>query len=121
MAASQKYVAARPTNAPIVRQAGEKLCDNCFMTRRLHMIISGDVQGVGYRAWVLRWVKGKPITGWARNRQDKTVEVVAEGPQANLETLKRACQRGPEVAWVERVDATFLRASGEFIDFHVLY
>ena len=89
--------------------------------RRVHLIISGDVQGVGFRAWVLRLAQSKPITGWVKNRKDRTVEIVAEGPRVELEDLVKACQHGPEVAWVEKVDIQWLEGTGEVANFQVVY
>ena len=89
--------------------------------RRVHMIISGDVQGVGFRAWVLRWIKGKSITGWVKNRQDGTVEIVAQGSETDLQALVDACHKGPEVAGVQDVAMEWHRAIGDFAGFEVLY
>ena len=88
---------------------------------RVHLIISGDVQGVGYRSWVAREAKNRRSTGWVKNREDDTVELVAEGSKSDLEELIQACQHGPEVAWVEHVDVIWENATNEFTVFEVLY
>jgi acylphosphatase len=89
--------------------------------KRIHLIISGDVQGVGYRTWVRGIAKKLRITGWVKNREDGAVEVVAEGLISDLETFVTSCRRGPEVAWVEHVDVTRQEATGEFPGFEVIY
>lgn len=89
--------------------------------KRIHCIISGDVVGVGFRAWVRRFAQDNHVNGWVKNRKDKTVEIVAEGEKEALDKLIVLCQKGPDVSWVERVDITWLPATGEFIDFCVLY
>ncbi|MBI5619897.1 acylphosphatase [Candidatus Gottesmanbacteria bacterium] len=89
--------------------------------QRVRLIISGDVVGVGYRAWALRAAQSKGLVGWVKNRQDRTVELVAEGPRQDLEELVKQCQHGPEVAWVEKVDAEWGKATGEFMGFAVVY
>jgi len=89
--------------------------------KRVHLIISGDVVGVGYRAWVLRQAQDLRLSGWVKNRGDKTVELVAEGEKQALEKFIASCKKGPDVAWVEHIDITWLRASGEFVDFAVVY
>jgi acylphosphatase len=89
--------------------------------KRVHLIISGDVQGVGFRAWVLRYSRQISCTGWVKNRDDGTVEITAEGPRGELEELIAHCQHGPEVAWVERVDVNWSDATSEFHRFEVLY
>lgn len=88
---------------------------------RVHIIISGDVQGVGYRSWVLRFVRSKQLTGWVKNREDGAVELVAEGAKHELDELVSACQHGPEVAWVEHVSVSWEAATNEFAGFEVLY
>lgn len=89
--------------------------------KRVRLIISGDVHGVGFRAWALRFAQGKLLTGWIKNRSDGTVEVVAEGSHNVLKDFVAACHHGPELAWVKKVDATWTRASGEFVNFSVVY
>jgi len=89
--------------------------------KRVHCIISGDVQGVGFRAWVLHIARDKHLVGWVKNREDGAVELVAEGPRDFLEEFVTVCQHGPEVAWVEHVAATWGEATKEFIGFEVVY
>jgi len=61
------------------------------------------VQGVGFRAFVLREARALALTGWVRNRMDGTVEVLASGGQAALETLVARCREGPRAARVSEV------------------
>lgn len=89
--------------------------------KRVHCIISGDVVGVGYRAWVLRQAKALGLVGWVKNRDDKTVELMAEGNPSDLKELLSRCRRGPDVAWVEHIKMKWLPVSGEFFDFAVVY
>lgn len=89
--------------------------------KRVHLVISGDVQGVGFRAWALRYAQSKSLIGWVKNRQDGRVELVAEGSRQELEELIKRCQRGPELAWVKQSDISWSDATGEFVDFRVLY
>jgi len=89
--------------------------------KRVHLIICGDVVGVGFRAWVLRQAQDNHLNGWVKNRDDKTVELVAEGEKAVLEKFIIGCKKGPDVAWVKHVDIKWLPASGEFLDFAVVY
>lgn len=89
--------------------------------KRIHLIISGDVQEVGYRMWVLRRAQDLRLVGWVKNREDGMVEVVAEGPKKQLEKLTDACKRGPDIAWVEKVDAVWEDAINELESFNVVY
>jgi acylphosphatase len=57
---------------------------------RLHVIVRGRVQGVGFRAFVVDSGLALGVTGWARNRWDGSVEVVAEGPRmSNVTELEQ--------------------------------
>lgn len=89
--------------------------------KRIHLIISGDVQGVGFRAWAHRYARGKSLTGWVKNREDGTVEVVAEGVKKDLEELVKRSKQGPEIAWVKSVDVIWEEASGGLVGFEVVY
>lgn len=90
------------------------------MNQRIHLIISGEVQGVGFRSWTRRQARELSLTGWVTNRDDGTVEVVAEGPRAVLEQLEQRCHTGPEVSWVSQVDVRWEQATHEFPDFTVI-
>lgn len=91
------------------------------MSARVHLIVSGSVQGVGYRAWVERQAGELELTGWVKNRIDETVELVAEGRRADLTTLIKRCRQGPAGAHVERIDVSWKRATGELAAFEVVY
>ncbi|MGH9259436.1 MAG: acylphosphatase [Acidimicrobiales bacterium] len=67
-------------------------------------IVRGRVQGVGFRWFVWREAERLGLAGWAHNRPDGAVEVVAQGPEAALENLDRALARGPEAARVDGLD-----------------
>ena len=89
--------------------------------KRVHLIISGDVQGVGYRAWAIREANKLELVGWVRNRSDGAVEIIAEGPKDKLDELVTRCQDGPDVACVEKVETTWDRVTGEYVTFGVVY
>jgi acylphosphatase len=79
-------------------------------------VVSGRVQGVGYRYFVLRQADVLGVSGYARNRADGAVEVVAEGKDAALADFEARLREGPafaEVANVER-EAIAERGSGGF-------
>jgi acylphosphatase len=68
-------------------------------------VVQGHVQGVGYRYFVLRQASQLGVSGFARNRKDGGVEVVAEGGDAALADLESRLREGPafcEVTSVER-------------------
>ena len=86
---------------------------------RLHAIIEGRVQGVGFRAFVQTIAADLGLTGWVRNRWDSSVEVVAEGEEARLNRLEAALRRGPSGAYVTDVHSDRETATGEFRRFSV--
>ncbi len=69
-------------------------------------LVSGRVQGVGFRWFVMREAHRLGLHGFARNLRDGSVEVVASGTAAALQALEHALGRGPAMAQVERVEKT---------------
>ena len=86
---------------------------------RLHMVISGRVQGVFFRGATLDEAFALGLTGWVRNRPDRKVEIVAEGKRRNLEMLRAWAHQGPSSARVENVDAEWAEYTGEFSGFRI--
>ncbi|MGJ0395357.1 MAG: acylphosphatase [Methylocystis sp.] len=67
----------------------------------IRLIIEGRVQGVGYRAFLVREALALQLAGWTRNRRDGAVEAVAAGPRPALDALIDAARRGPRLARVD--------------------
>lgn len=76
-------------------------------------LVQGRVQGVGYRYFVLRQAEALGVTGFARNRPDGTVEVVAEGPEPTLRDFEGRLREGPAFAQVEGLDRTPITPRGD--------
>lgn len=87
--------------------------------RRVHTIVTGTVQGVGYR-WSTRMRAGElGVSGWIRNRRDGTVEAELEGPDDAVEQLLDWMAEGPSGARVgERQVSDVAPVGGS--DFEVL-
>jgi acylphosphatase len=79
---------------------------------RLHGIVTGDVQGVGFRYFLIRRAQALGLEGWVTNRDDGAVEFVAEGRRADLEQLERAAKEGPRMARVATVEVNWSSAIG---------
>jgi len=91
------------------------------VTSRLQAFISGKVQGVSYRGFVLRAARDLGLTGWVRNLYDGRVEVLAEGERAKLETFLEQLAAGPPAARVEDIDIRWRDGTGEFCDFKIAW
>ncbi len=87
--------------------------------KRLHLYVSGLVQGVFFRARTCDQARALGLSGWVRNREDGRVEIMAEGDDATLAQFLTGCHRGPTLARVTAVDVHEEPASGEFPDFAI--
>jgi len=70
----------------------------------IRLVISGRVQGVGFRAFVERQARRRGLQGWVRNRRDGTVEALLIGEESALGEMEAACRRGPSLAAVTGLD-----------------
>jgi acylphosphatase len=76
------------------------------------IVVHGNVQGVGYRYWLVRTARSRDVTGWVRNRPDGTVEALLEGDAGAVDALVHACEDGPRGASVSRVDVSEIAPIG---------
>jgi len=70
------------------------------------LAISGRVQGVGYRDWLMREALRRGLQGWVRNRPDRSVQALVAGDAEAVQAMITACQRGPLLARVTAVTET---------------
>ncbi len=89
--------------------------------QRAHLMISGVVQGVTFRASTQEQALARGVKGWVTNLADGRVEAVFEGPTDAVEALVSWCHEGPPRARVDNVDVTYEAARGEFESFEVRY
>jgi acylphosphatase len=75
-------------------------------------VISGRVQGVGYRYFAEDQARAENLAGHVRNLPDGRVEAVAEGEEDSVQRFERALHRGPRSAIIERVDAETILPEG---------
>ncbi|MCD8486077.1 MAG: acylphosphatase [Desertifilum sp.] len=71
---------------------------------RTHVLISGKVQGVGYRFSTVEMAQRYGVKGWVRNLPDRRVEAVFEGEPEAVESLLNWCHQGPPAAVVDAVE-----------------
>jgi acylphosphatase len=88
---------------------------------RVHVIISGYVHGVFYRASTQEMAVRLGLKGWVRNLPNGDVEAVFEGSLDKLRNAVQWCCEGPPGARVDKVDEKWLDYSGEFSGFNVRY
>lgn len=74
------------------------------MNATQRMIVSGKVQGVGYRNWTIWTANALGVTGWVRNVEDGRVEIMASGDDKALDAMVEACRQGPMLARVDDIE-----------------
>ncbi len=91
------------------------------MNKRWHILVSGKVQGVFYRATAAEVARSMGLKGWVRNLPDGRVEIVAEGDSDALNQLLAWCRRGPKMARVDEVRVEEVPVAGNSEGFVVRY
>ncbi|MCF8129918.1 MAG: acylphosphatase [Deltaproteobacteria bacterium] len=86
---------------------------------RAHVMISGRVQGVFFRAETQEKARDLGLSGWVRNTQDGRVEAVFEGDGNAVEKMLQWCEKGSAGARVENVNVNYEKYVGEFQSFSV--
>jgi acylphosphatase len=86
----------------------------------VHLIISGEVQGVCYRASARDEAERLGVVGWVRNLPDGNVEAEVEGPEELVAEFIQWCWKGPPASVVSDVKAERAQPSGQFRRFGIL-
>jgi len=87
--------------------------------QRLHVLVEGHVQGVGFRYFAMDQARRLGLNGWVRNLPNGCVEAEAEGPREDLLVFLEALAEGPAGSVVRKVRPEWLPASGEEFGFRV--
>lgn len=87
--------------------------------QRIHLVISGRVQGVSFRMSAWEQAQRIGVTGWVKNLPDGRVELVAEGDETSLRQMLAWAQLGPRFAHVDQVEVDESAATGEFSNFDI--
>ena len=90
------------------------------MFKSIHLLITGSVQGVFYRARTKEKAEEFSLTGWVKNTSDNKVEILAEGKEENLKKLIKWCHNGPKNAIVKDVKIKWGSFENEFDQFEIL-
>jgi len=86
---------------------------------RVHMRVSGRVQGVGFRAHVEYYGLQIGVTGWARNVGQDSVETIAEGTRLQIDKFIAMVKQGPRASRVDEARVEYEPVTGEFTGFGV--
>jgi acylphosphatase len=89
------------------------------MTDRLHVVVEGIVQGVGFRYSTHHRAVALGLTGWVRNLADGRVEAEFEGARPELERMLDWCQAGPRFAQVSKIEATWETGEPKYSGFQL--
>ena len=89
--------------------------------KRVHITITGKVQGVAFRAKTRNEAIRNHVSGWVKNLPDGSVEAVFEGATEDVDRIVDWCRIGPSLAVVERVVAVEGSYSNAFKDFSIRY
>jgi acylphosphatase len=88
---------------------------------RIHVWVSGVVQGVGFRYFAVRKARESGISGWVRNTPKGKVEIVAEGEKWQLEEFTQNVKIGPSLSSVTGTEVKEEEYQGEFEGFEVRF
>ncbi|NTU80558.1 MAG: acylphosphatase [Chloroflexales bacterium] len=88
---------------------------------RAHVLISGRVQGVSFRAYARDRAREASVEGWVRNLSDGRVEMVFEGTRPAVQRLVSWCYSGPTHAQVEKVEVAWEEPTGKEGGFSIVW
>lgn len=88
--------------------------------RQVHLIVSGKVQNVWFRAETKKKADSLGVVGWVKNLDSGEVEVYASGPETKLKELVQWCHQGPPKARVVQVKVEWDINVGSFHTFEIV-
>ena len=92
-----------------------------MIQKRIHIFVTGRVQGVFFRQSTRVMAIKNHVNGWVRNLDDGRVEIVAEGETQNIDNLKNWCKTGPANSRVDEFEFSEEDFTNEFENFQVKY
>ena len=92
-----------------------------MVLKRIHIFVTGRVQGVFFRQSTRVMAIKNNVNGWVRNLDDGRVEIVAEGEESNINALADWCKTGPANSCVDEFELSEENPTGEFENFEVRY
>jgi len=95
--------------------------DSGSACKRVRVLFSGNVQGVGFRYATIHIARQYEVSGYVKNLDDGCVEVVAEGDERTLREFVAAIESGPLRHYIRSAAAEFGVPRGEFKNFDIRY
>ena len=89
--------------------------------KRIRIFVYGKVQGVFFRYHTRRKAQSLGIKGWVKNREDGSVEILADGMEETLKNFVRWCRLGPPDARVEKIEIIEEKIKEKINDFEIIY
>ncbi len=86
-----------------------------------HVVITGKVQGVFFRAYTKDAAEKYMITGWVRNKRDGTVEAVIKGERENIQQMMQWFHTGSPASSVKKIIMEDQKSLSDFTDFDIMY
>ncbi len=87
---------------------------------KAHIFVSGFVQGVGYRQFVLRQAQDYNLTGWVTNLPDGRVEILFQGDKNTIQKAIEECRKGPFLSEVEDIAVDWTEDGQDYNDFKII-
>jgi acylphosphatase len=91
------------------------------MNAQAHIIVSGLVQGVGYRFFAQRQARHLNLKGWVKNLYTGEVEILAEGERSRIELLIKALRTGNPYANVRNIQLNWQPFTGKYTGFDITF
>ncbi|MBN2103168.1 acylphosphatase [bacterium] len=91
------------------------------MDAKAHIIVSGMVQGVGYRFFVQKHARHLGLGGWVKNLPSGEVEILAEGDKSRIEILVKSLRTGNPYAAVRNIQVNWSEYQGKFTGFDITF
>ncbi|MCB4790478.1 MAG: acylphosphatase [Elusimicrobia bacterium] len=88
---------------------------------RVHAIVKGSVQGIGYRWFVQKTANNLNLTGWVRNLSNGDVELEAEGERKTLDEFLKSLNYGHKWAQVTEIETQWLQNENSYRDFEIRF
>jgi acylphosphatase len=86
---------------------------------QVHLVITGIVQGVGFRYFISLWAKKNNLTGWVQNTPEGNVESLLQGDKQNLEGVVDLCKKGPFLSEVKDLQLKWEKIDKQYFDFTI--